>query len=446
MDKFIIRGGNPLVGTVRVSGAKNSALPCMAAAILSEEEITLENIPQVRDIETQRRLLASMGAVVARHEGDAQDHVTISCRSLSDPVARYEIVKTMRASSLVLGPLIARAGMARVAMPGGCAIGGRPIDLHIKSLEKMGAVIVQEHGYLEARVDSGVRSRVGRLRGAHIVFDRITVTGTEDLLMAAVLAEGDTLLENCAREPEVVDLAALLTAMGAKIQGAGTSTIRVCGVAKLHGARYRINPDRIEAGTLLIAGAITGGDLIVANCNTAHLGAVIAKLRECGARVDVLGPDAARVHGNGRLRAADISTEEYPGFPTDMQAQYMALATQAEGVSLVRENIFENRFMHVQELVRMGANIKVDGNTATVRGPAPLSSAAVMCSDLRASASLVLAALVADGESVIDRVYHMDRGYEHIEDKLRSVGAQIQRLGNVFAPRLENPPTADHPA
>jgi UDP-N-acetylglucosamine 1-carboxyvinyltransferase len=446
MDKFIIRGGNPLVGTVRVSGAKNSALPCMAAAILSEEEITLENIPQVRDIETQRRLLASMGAAVALHEGDARDHVTISCRSLSDPVARYEIVKTMRASSLVLGPLIARAGMARVAMPGGCAIGGRPIDLHIKSLEKMGAVIVQEHGYLEARVDSGVGSRVGRLRGAHIVFDRITVTGTEDLLMAAVLAEGDTLLENCAREPEVVDLAALLTAMGAKIQGAGTSTIRVCGVAKLHGARYRINPDRIEAGTLLIAGAITGGDLIVANCNTAHLGAVIAKLRECGVGVDVLGPDAVRVHGNGRLRAADISTEEYPGFPTDMQAQYMALATQAEGVSLVRENIFENRFMHVQELVRMGANIKVDGNTATVRGPARLSSAAVMCSDLRASASLVLAALVADGESVIDRVYHMDRGYEHIEDKLRSVGAQIQRLGNVFAPRLEKPSPLNQPA
>jgi UDP-N-acetylglucosamine 1-carboxyvinyltransferase len=361
-------------------------------------------------------------------------------------VARYEIVKTMRASSLVLGPLIARTGMARVAMPGGCAIGGRPIDLHIKGLEKMGAVIVQEHGYLEARVDSGVGSRVGRLRGAHIVFDRITVTGTEDLLMAAVLAEGDTLLENCAREPEVVDLAALLTAMGARIQGAGTSTINVHGVAKLHGARYRINPDRIEAGTLLIAGAITGGDLTVANCNTAHLGAVIAKLRECGVRVDVLGPDAVRVHGNGRLRAADISTEEYPGFPTDMQAQYMALVTQAEGVSLVRENIFENRFMHVQELVRMGANIKVDGNTATVRGPAPLSSAAVMCSDLRASASLVLAALVADGESVIDRVYHMDRGYEHIEDKLRGVGAQIQRLGNVFAPRLENPLAADHPA
>jgi len=436
MDKFIIRGGNPLVGTVRVSGAKNSALPCMAAAILTEEEVTLENIPQVRDIETERRLLVSMGAAVewretgplfAGPDGDAHDQVTINCRSLSDPVARYEIVKTMRASSLVLGPLIARAGMARVAMPGGCAIGGRPIDLHIKGLERMGAVILQEHGYLEARAH--------RLRGAHIVFDRITVTGTEDLLMAAVLAEGDTLLENCAREPEVVDLAALLTAMGAMIQGAGTSTIRVRGVAKLHGARYRIHPDRIEAGTLLIAGAITGGDLIVANCNTAHLGAVIAKLRECGGRVDVLGPDAARVRGAERLRAADISTEEYPGFPTDMQAQYMALATQAEGVSLVCENIFENRFMHVQELVRMGANIKVDGNTATVRGPARLSSAAVMCSDLRASASLVLAALVADGESILDRVYHMDRGYEHIEEKLRGVGAQIQRLGNLFAPK-----------
>ena len=447
MDKFIIRGGNPLVGTVRVSGAKNSALPCMAAAILTEEEVTLENIPQVRDIETERRLLVSMGAAVewretgplfAGPDGDAHDQVTINCRSLSDPVARYEIVKTMRASSLVLGPLIARAGMARVAMPGGCAIGGRPIDLHIKGLERMGAVILQEHGYLEARAH--------RLRGAHIVFDRITVTGTEDLLMAAVLAEGDTLLENCAREPEVVDLAALLTAMGAKIQGAGTSAIRVRGVAKLHGARYRIHPDRIEAGTLLIAGAITGGDLIVANCNTAHLGAVIAKLRECGVRVDMLGPDAARVRGAERLRAADISTEEYPGFPTDMQAQYMALATQAEGVSLVCENIFENRFMHVQELVRMGANIKVDGNTATVRGPARLSSAAVMCSDLRASASLVLAALVADGESVVDRVYHMDRGYEHIEDKLRGVGAQIQRLGNVFAPRRENSFAADHPA
>ena len=424
MDKFVIRGGNPLVGTIRVSGAKNSALPCMAAAILTEDEITLENIPQVHDIETERKLLSSMGAEVQLREGRERDRTTISCRTLSDPVARYEIVKTMRASSLVLGPLLARTGMARVAMPGGCAIGGRPIDLHIKGLERMGAIITQEHGYLEARAD--------RLRGAHLVFDRITVTGTEDLLMAAVLAEGETLMENCAREPEVSDLAALLTAMGANIQGAGTPTIRVRGTSSLHGARFRINPDRIEAGTFLIAGAITGGDLVVSNCQPSHLGAVIAKLREAGVRVDVPGPDAVRVRAGGRLRAADISTEEYPGFPTDMQAQYMALATQAEGASMVRENIFENRFMHVQELVRMGANIKVDGSTATVRGPARLSAAAVMCSDLRASASLVLAALVADGESILDRVYHMDRGYERIEEKLRAAGAQIRRMGNVF--------------
>jgi UDP-N-acetylglucosamine 1-carboxyvinyltransferase len=429
MDKFVIRGGNPLVGTVRISGAKNSALPCMAAAILTEDEVVLENIPQVRDIETERRLLTSMGAEVELGYGRAQHRTTISCKTLSDPVAKYEIVKTMRASSLVLGPLIARAGMARVAMPGGCAIGGRPIDLHIKGLEKMGATITQEHGYLEARAE--------RLRGAHIVFDKITVTGTEDLLMAAVLAEGETLMENCAREPEVADLAALLTAMGAKIEGAGTSTLRIKGVQRLHGARYRINPDRIEAGTFLIAGAITRGDLIVSNCNPAHLGAVIAKLQEVGARIDILGPETVRVRADGGLQAADISTEEYPGFPTDMQAQYMALATQGEGVSVVKENIFENRFMHVQELVRMGANIKVDGSCATVRGPSRLSSAAVMCSDLRASASLVLAALVADGESILDRVYHMDRGYERIEEKLRGVGAQIRRMGNVFTPKEE---------
>jgi len=429
MDKFVINGGNPLVGTIRVSGAKNSALPCMAAAILTEDEITLENMPRVRDIETERKLLSTMGAQVETRQGEGQDRTTISCRNLSDPVARYEIVKTMRASSLVLGPLIARTGLARVAMPGGCAIGGRPIDLHIKGLEAMGAEIVQEHGYIEARA--------ARLHGAHIVFDKITVTGTEDLLMAAVLAEGETLMENCALEPEVADLAALLTAMGSNIEGAGTATIRVRGVSGLHGARYRINPDRIEAGTFLVAGAITGGDLTVANCNPAHLGAVIAKLRETGAQVDVIGPDAVRIHSATKLCAADISTEEYPGFPTDMQAQYMALATQAEGVSQIRENIFENRFMHVQELVRMGANIKVDGKLAMVRGAAKLSAAAVMCSDLRASASLVLAALVAEGESILDRVYHMDRGYERFEEKLSGVGAQIQRMGNVFPQKLE---------
>jgi len=425
MDKYVIRGGNPLVGTIRVSGAKNSALPCMAAAILTEDEVILENIPQVRDIETERKLLVSMGAHVELGSGNAHHRTTINCRTLSDPEAKYEIVKTMRASSLVLGPLVARVGMARVAMPGGCAIGGRPIDLHIKGLEKMGATITQAHGYLEARAD--------KLRGAHLVFDKITVTGTEDLMMAAVMAEGESLMENCAREPEVTDLAALLTAMGAKIEGAGTSTIRVTGVTRLHGARYSINPDRIEAGTFLVAGAITGGDLIVANCNASHLSAIMAKLQEAGARVEVVGPDAVRVRADGNLRAADISTEEYPGFPTDMQAQYMALATQARGVSVVRENIFENRFMHVQELVRMGANVKVDGRTATVRGATPLSAAAVMCSDLRASASLVLAALVADGESILDRVYHMDRGYERIEEKLAGVGAQIKRMGNIFA-------------
>jgi UDP-N-acetylglucosamine 1-carboxyvinyltransferase len=429
MDKFVIRGGNPLVGTIRVSGAKNSALPCMAAALLTEDEVILENIPQVRDIETERKLLESMGALVNLGYGRAQHRTTICCKHLSDPVAKYEIVKTMRASSLVLGPLVARAGMARVALPGGCAIGGRPIDLHIKGLEKMGATITQEHGYLEARAT--------RLKGTHIVFDKITVTGTEDLLMAATLAEGETILENCAREPEVTDTAALLSAMGANIHGAGTSTIRVQGVEKLHGARHRINPDRIEAGTFLIAGAITQGDLIVDNCNPAHLGAVIEKLIEMGAWVERIAPDQLRVRAASTLKAVDMSTEEYPGFPTDMQAQFMALATQAEGVSQIRENIFENRFMHVQELVRMGANIKVDGRVATVRGKSELSSAAVMCSDLRASASLVLAAMVADGETILDRVYHMDRGYERIEEKLRGVGAQIRRMGNVFGAKTE---------
>jgi UDP-N-acetylglucosamine 1-carboxyvinyltransferase len=429
MDKFVIRGGNPLLGTIRVSGSKNSALPCMAAALLTEDEVVLENIPQVRDIETERKLLVSMGAEVELGYGRAQHRTTISCRTIKDPTAPYEIVKTMRASSLVLGPLVARMGVARVSMPGGCAIGARPIDLHTKGLEMLGAKIGYEHGYIEARAE--------RLKGAHIVFDKITVTGTEDLLMAAVLADGETVMENCAREPEVTDLAAMLTAMGAQIHGAGTSTIQVKGVARLRGAKHRINPDRIEAGTFLVAGAITGGDLCVANCNPSHLTAVMGKLQECGVRIDVLSKDQIRVRSEGALKAADISTEEYPGYPTDMQAQYMALATQAEGTSLVKENIFENRFMHVQELVRMGANIRVEGRTATVRGRTPLSAAAVMCSDLRASASLVLAGLVAEGESILDRVYNIDRGYEHIEEKLRGVGAQIRRMGNVFQEKRE---------
>jgi UDP-N-acetylglucosamine 1-carboxyvinyltransferase len=425
MDKFVVRGGNPLLGTIKVSGAKNSALPCMAAAILTEDEVILENIPQVHDIETERRLLESMGAQVELGYGRALHRTRIQCAVLSDPVAKYEIVKTMRASALVLGPLIARTGIARVAMPGGCAIGGRPIDLHIKALEQMGTTITQEHGYLEARAD--------RLKGAHIVFDKITVTGTEDILMAATLAEGETILENAAREPEVTDLAALLIAMGAQIEGAGTSTIKIKGVSKLHGARHRINPDRIEAGTFLIAGAITGGDLNVDACEPAHLGSLIAKLEAAGVRLDV-NSDHIRVRSEGAnaLKAVDLSTEEYPGFPTDMQAQFMALATQTEGTSTITENIFENRFMHVNELIRMGANISVSGRTATVRGRTPLQSAAVMCSDLRASAALVLAALVADGETILDRVYHMDRGYERLEEKLRGVGAQIRRMGDVF--------------
>ena len=425
MDKFVIRGGNPLLGTIKISGAKNSALPCMAAAILTEDEVILENIPQVQDIETERKLLTSMGAEVELGYGHAQHRTSIKCAVLSDPVAKYEIVKTMRASSLVLGPLVARTGIARVAMPGGCAIGGRPIDLHIKGLEAMGATITQEHGYLEARAD--------RLKGAHIVFDKITVTGTEDLLMAAALADGESLFENCAREPEVTDLAALLIAMGANIEGAGTSTIRIKGVAKLHGARHRINPDRIEAGTFLIAGAITGGDLNVDCLNPEHLGSLLSKLQECGVKLEV-GKDSIRVRSEGAtsLKAADITTEEYPGFPTDMQAQFMAFLTQCAGTSNVTENIFENRFMHVSELNRMGANITVAGRTATVRGGTALQSAAVMCSDLRASAALVLGALVADGESILDRVYHMDRGYERMEEKLRNVGAQIRRMGEVF--------------
>jgi UDP-N-acetylglucosamine 1-carboxyvinyltransferase len=423
MDKFVIRGGNPLVGTIRVSGAKNAALPAMAAALLTEEPVILENIPDVRDIQTERKLLESMGAEVELGYGRAHHRTSICCRNLSSPEAKYELVKTMRASTLVLGPLVARMGIARVSLPGGCAIGARPIDLHIKGLEKMGAQITQEHGYIEAKTD--------RLKGAHINFEKITVTGTEDLLMAATLADGETVMENCAREPEVADLAALLNKMGARIEGAGTSTIRVKGVEKLGGAKHRIIPDRIEAGTFIIAGALTSGDLIVAGCDPSHLGALLTKLQECGVKIRANG-DSVRVQADGNLRAADMATEEHPGFPTDMQAQYMALATQAEGTSTITENIFENRFMHAQELVRMGANIKIDGRRAIVRGKTPLSAAAVLASDLRASASLVLAALVADGETIIDRVYHIDRGYERIEEKLRGVGAQMKRMGELL--------------
>ena len=430
MDKFVIRGGSPLLGTVRISGAKNAALPAMAAALLTEEPVILENIPQVRDIETERRLLVAMGAEVELGYGRAQHRTTINCRSLNTPEASYELVKTMRASTLVLGPLVAKFGHARVSLPGGCAIGARPIDLHLKGLEKLGAKITQEHGYVEARAD--------RLKGGHIVFDKITVTGTEDLLMAAALADGESLMENCAREPEVQDLADLLIKMGAKIEGAGTSTIKVKGVSKLHGAKHRIIPDRIEAGTFIIAGAISGGDLMVTNCDPNHLTSLLNKLEEVGVKVTRNG-ESVRVLSLGGLKAADVVTEEYPGFPTDMQAQYMALATQAEGSSVVTENIFENRFMHAQELVRMGANVKIEGRRAIVRGRTPLSGAAVLASDLRASASLVLAALVAEGETIIDRVYHIDRGYERIEEKLRGVGAEIRRIGELLPRKVHVP-------
>jgi UDP-N-acetylglucosamine 1-carboxyvinyltransferase len=342
------------------------------------------------------------------------------------PEASYELVKTMRASTLVLGPLVARMKRARVSLPGGCAIGARPIDQHIMGLERLGAYIRQEHGYVEATAE--------RLHGAEIIFDKITVTGTEDLMMAAALAEGESVLENCAREPEVVDLAELLNQMGARIEGAGTQQIRVRGVDRLHGARHRIIPDRIEAGTFIIAGAMCRGELTVGNCEPRHMTALLSKLRQAGVSLDS-GPDWVRVSGGSALKATDMSTEEYPGFPTDMQAQYMALMTQVEGSSVITENIFENRFMHAQELVRMGGHIKIDGSRAVVRGSTPLSAAAVLASDLRASASLVLAALVADGETIIDRVYHIDRGYEHIEEKLRGAGAEIKRIGEIFPRR-----------
>ena len=426
MDKLVIRGGTPLLGTVRTSGAKNAALPCMAAALLTDEPLVLENIPQVRDIETTRRLLSAMGAEVELGYGRAQHRTTIHADKLSAPEASYELVKTMRASTLVLGPLVARCGRARVSLPGGCAIGARPIDLHIKGLERLGAKITQDHGYVEASAD--------RLRGAEIVFDKITVTGTEDLLMAAALADGETVMENCACEPEVADLADLLNKMGANIKGAGTSTIRIGGVSKLRGAKHRIIPDRIEAGTFLTAAALTGGDVNITNCDPTHLVAVLQKLQEAGVKITHTS-DSIRVMGDNPLKAADVNTEEYPGFPTDMQAQYMVVATQADGTSIITENIFENRFMHALELVRMGANIRIEGRRAIVRGKTPLSAAAVLASDLRASASLVLAALVADGETIIDRVYHIDRGYEHIEEKLKSIGAEIRRIGEIFPKR-----------
>src|SRR6266446_9026192 len=426
MDKFRIKGGKALRGTVAISGAKNSALPVMAAALLTAEKVTLHNIPKVRDLITMSKLLAFMDAKVSITEFPSSDYV-IETPKLNHAEAPYELVKTMRASVLTLGPLMARVGVARVSLPGGCAIGARPVDLHLKALEQMGAEIGTSHGYIEAKVrGNGHQGR--RLKGERIVFEKITVTGTENILMAAALADGETVLENSACEPEVTDLIALLRKMGAKISGDGTPTLRIQGTSSLGGAEHTVIADRIEAGTFLVAGAITNGDLTLAKCEPLHLGAVIGKLRDAGVSVEEAGPASLRVRGVKKLVAADLTTEEYPGFATDMQAQYMALATQAEGASTITETIFENRFLHASEMIRMGANISIDGRRAVVRGPAKLSGTTVQASDLRASAGLVLAALVAEGETIIDRVYHIDRGYEGIVEKLQAVGADIERL------------------
>lgn len=427
MDKFRIEGGRPLEGRVVIGGAKNAALPAMAAALLTPKRLVLRNIPRVRDILTMRTLLDEMGADSSLKGEREGNRLTLQARKISDQTAPYELVKQMRASVLVLGPLLARFGRARVSLPGGCAIGARPINLHLKGLEKLGARVSMDHGYVEARAE--------RLKGDLFHFDTITVTGTENLMMAATLADGETVLENAATEPEVQDLAELLNAMGAGIQGAGTSTIRIKGVSELHGAEHSIIPDRIETGTFLVAAAITGGHLTLERVEPAHVTAVVAKLAETGVKIDhsVLQSGGHRfsimeVRAPESLGASDITTLEYPGFPTDMQAQYMALATQALGASVVTETIFENRYLHALELARMGADITVDGRRAVVRGPTKLSGTNIQASDLRASASLVLAGLAADGESVINRVYHIDRGYERIEEKLRRVGATIQRI------------------
>lgn len=417
MDKFRIIGGRPLSGRVPISGAKNSALPCMAAALLSSGTVTLHNVPYVRDIITMRRLLEDLGSGVLMPE---QRTLKITPGTIEFFEAPYELVKSMRASVLALGPLLARFGEARVSLPGGCAIGQRPVDLHLRALEVLGADIALESGTIVARAS--------RLKGAEVFFPKITVTGTENLMMAAALADGVTVLDNAAREPEVFDLAELLNKMGARITGAGTSTIRIEGVRRLGDAEHTIIPDRIETGTFLVAAALTGGELELTNCRPDHLGAVIAHLRDAGVHVELPNPFTLQVHANGGLRALDMETQEYPGFPTDMQAQYMALMTRADGKSVISERIFENRFMHASELARMGAKIAIHGNQAVVEGGPRLTGAKVQASDLRASASLVIAGLAAEGETIVDRVYHIDRGYEKIEEKLRAVGGQIERF------------------
>ena len=418
MDKLIIQGGQTLNGEVQISGAKNAALPILCAALLSAEPLTLTNVPALHDIQTMLKLLAQMGVKVAQ-DGDT---VTLDAAGLNNPTAPYEMVKTMRASVLVLGPLVARCGEAHVSLPGGCAIGARPVDQHIKGLQSMGTEVKVEHGYVNAKV--------GKLKGARLFTDMVTVTGTENLMMAACLAEGETVIENAAREPEVVDLAQCLVAMGAQISGAGTDVIRIRGVEKLHGATHRIMPDRIETGTYLCAAAVTGGTVRLKGTSTAYLDIVIDKLMDAGCEIaGEKSPqfEAITIRAPKKLHAVSLRTAPYPAFPTDMQAQFMAINTVAEGTSIIRETIFENRFMHAVELQRLGADITIDGNSAVVRGVAHLEGATVMATDLRASAGLVLAGLVAEGETTIERIYHLDRGYERLEQKLMQLGAQIRR-------------------
>lgn len=427
-EKFRISGGRALTGRVAISGAKNSALPCMAAALLTPETITLHNLPYVRDIITQRRLLEDLGATVLTPE--LRTH-KINASHVEVFEAPYDLVKTMRASVLVLGPLLARFGKAKVSLPGGCAIGTRPIDLHLAGFEKFGAEVKLEAGNVVARAPKD-----GRLRGAEIQFAKVTVTGTENLMLAATLAKGRSVLHNAACEPEVVDLADLLNKMGARVLGAGTPTIQIQGVESLGAAQHTIIPDRVETGTFIAAAALTGGELEIRDCLPSHSSTVIKKLREIGVEINELNPTTLEVRCRNGLRASDITTAPHPGFPTDMQAQYMVLMTQASGPSVINETIFENRFMHASELQRMGARIFVDGRRARVEGPTSLAGAPVLASDLRASASLVLAGLVAHGETIIDRVYHIDRGYEKIEAKLRDLGADIERIRDTVTASL----------
>ncbi|HEX6123785.1 MAG TPA: UDP-N-acetylglucosamine 1-carboxyvinyltransferase [Pyrinomonadaceae bacterium] len=425
MDKFLIRGGRPLAGKIEIGGAKNSALPCLAATLLTSQTVTLHNVPYVKDLITQRRLLEDLGATVLTPE--LRTHkVTASNIQLFE--APYHLVKTMRASVLALGPLLARFGQAKVSLPGGCAIGTRPIDLHLKAFEQLGATVALESGDVVARAPRG------RLTGANIDFEKVTVTGTENVMMAAALADGQTVIRNAAQEPEIEDLAALLNKMGARIKGAGTPVMEIEGVEELGGAEHTIIPDRIETGTFIVAAAITGGELEIKGCNPEHIRAVMNELRSAGVEIEELNPSTLLVKRDGAgLKANDVTTEPHPLFPTDMQAQYLALMTQAEGTSKITETIFENRFMHASEMIRMGADVSVSGNTAVVHGPRKLAGAPIIASDLRASASLVLAALCASGETLIDRVYHIDRGYETIVRKLRSVGADIERISDNLA-------------